>query len=830
MGGVRGNWLVKVWDSSPKIFFRGDDGTFLMKRDVNHSSHLSYAMPKLLEENIAVAERTAKLSLLSGVSREITIPVANNGEEPLYYLKTDGYHDAYTSILPSRISNIAVGAKENLSVQIMVSLLTKNPKPVKEYIIKLPLVTAGGKEYNVSIPIEINYAKVEVEKVEESKDKKTLNIKIKNSGTSKLVGAKAQLLAPFKSGVQELEGNVSVNGTKRLAFALPEGNFSLEEHMRVELRVFVPNVKEEERHTSKTKVAPLYSWEFEKVTIVLNKLAWYVYALWAIGILALLGLIVYYKRYKNPLVVKLSENPNNLLSLSPKLLTEAQTKLTTIKRWETILESADVSQERFDETLIFFKSTNDEKAELFAKQIEAKDIEKEGAFYRLNLSDGFGLNNINTFLLYISDEPSKNIRKEVIELDDKVFVLASEEHQSSVATLAQDKTNRMVAPTVAELTELMLSSQGQEQFIEVLSNCLAFKDVSPYQINGDVKNASNFFGRVEILRDIISNKNSNYLIVGARQLGKSSIFGALKRHYEGSSKYDCYYITLDETGDVLRALCEKEVLNLPENSTLDEIVKSIKAQKIKPIFLIDEADMFVKYEKERGYLITSVFRKLSQEGDAIFILAGFWTLYEYVVLDYKSPLKNFGKLITLGGLEEEACRELMIKPMQRIGVSYENDEIVDDTIKLCGYRANYIAIVCDVVLKGLETNLISKDEIENALDHDDIDKMLRGWGAMSANKEANRIDRLIVYLTIEKESFRLGDVVELIKEQGLSVDIDRINESLDRLVLGYVVGKSKGNYVYRVPLLKQRLLEDDIGFNLAGEVDVLKGLEGYLGE
>jgi hypothetical protein len=438
--------------------------------------------------------------------------------------------------------------------------------------------------------------------------------------------------------------------------------------------------------------------------------------------------------------------------------------------------------------------------------------------------------NINTFLLYISDSTVAEIKKETIDQDDKVLIIGNAEEQREIYKLSINKTNRIIAPTEENLIRLLLSNDAESILINIFTNCLAFKDVSPYQINGDVKNASNFFGRVEILRDIISNKNSNYLIVGARQLGKSSIFGALKRHYEGSSKYDCYYITLDETGDVLRALCEKEVLNLPENSTLDEIVKSIKAQKIKPIFLIDEADMFVKYEKERGYLITSVFRKLSQEGDAIFILAGFWTLYEYVVLDYKSPLKNFGKLITLGGLEEEACRELMIKPMQRIGVSYENDEIVDETIKLCGYRANYIAIVCDVVLKGLETNLISKDEIENALDHDDIDKMLRGWGAMSANKEANRIDRLIVYLTIEKESFRLGDVVELIKEQGLSVDIDRINESLDRLVLGYVVGKSKGNYVYRVPLLKQRLLEDDIGFNLAGEVDVLKGLEGYLGE
>ena len=390
-----------------------------------------------------------------------------------------------------------------------------------------------------------------------------------------------------------------------------------------------------------------------------------------------------------------------------------------------------------------------------------------------------------------------------------------------MAKLAHDKTNRIVSPTVGELTELMLSDEGEELFIKILSNCLSFKDVSPYQLNGDIKNASNFFGRVEILREIIANHNVNYLLVGARQLGKSSILNALERHYKESKKVNCYSVTLDESGDVLSAL--REVLNVQKEATLEEIVKAIKEQKRKPIFLIDEADKFVQYEKERGYLITSVFRKLSQEGDAMFVMAGFWTLYEYVTLDYQSPLKNFGKIISLSGLEEEACRELMIKPMQRIGVSYEDKSTIEETIKLCGYRANYIATVCDVVLKKLESSVISKREIENALNDTAINNMLVGWGNLSPNQEANRLDRLIVYLTIEKESFRLGDVVEGLKEHGLKIDIAKVNESLIRLVLGYVVGKLQGNYVYKIPLLRERLIEDDLEYLIEGEVLVLRG-------
>ena len=529
-----------------------------------------------------------------------------------------------------------------------------------------------------------------------------------------------------------------------------------------------------------------------------------------------LGLILYFKRYKNPLVIKLSKNPNQLKSLNPTQLQEAKSRLEKIDRLNSILALADIQQENFNTALSFFRSTNEQKAELLAKQIEAKEVLKEGEYYRVNLDEEFNLNSLKTFLLYISEKHSPQIKKKIIDEHDKVFVISNEEEQNNMAKLAHDKTDRIIAPNSAELTELMLSDDGEAVFIKILSKCLSFKDVSPYQLNGDVKNASNFFGRVEILREIISNDNVNYLLVGARKLGKSSILKALEYRYEGSSKVNCYYVTLDESGDVLYELAK--VLGLEREASLEEIVQKIKAQKRKPIFLIDEADKFVQYEKENGYLITSVFRKLSQEGDVMFVLAGFWTLYEYVTLDYQSPLKNFGKLITLGGLEEEACQELMIEPMKRIGVSYENESMVEKLTKFCGYRANYIATVCDVVLRNLKTSVISEVDIKNALNDTSVSTMLLEWGTLSPNKEANRLDRLIVYLTIKQESFRLGDVIEGLKEKGLNIDISKVNESLDRLVLGYVIGKLQGNYFYNIPLLQERLLEEDLEYLVDGEV------------
>jgi hypothetical protein len=284
----------------------------------------------------------------------------------------------------------------------------------------------------------------------------------------------------------------------------------------------------------------------------------------------------------------------------------------------------------------------------------------------------------------------------------------------------------------------------------------------------------------------------------------------LERRYEESNKVECYYFTLTGTGDVLAAMAD--ALGLAVDSNLEQISKAIKrkAQTKKPIFLIDEADVFVKNEKASDYLITSVFRKLSQEGDAMFILAGFWTLYEYVTLDYQSPLQNFGKLMVLGGLEVEACKELMVEPMRRIGIGYEDESIVDETIKLCGYRANYIATVCDEVLKALETTVIRKVDVEEALESIAVTNMLLGWGELSAKEESNRIDRFIVYLSIGKESFRLSDIVDALDELGLAVEIEEVNKSLDRLVLAYILKERKGNYTYLIPLFQERLLEKDL--------------------
>jgi Ni,Fe-hydrogenase III component G len=309
MGGVRGNWLVKVWDSSPKIFFRGDDGTFLLRKkeiykEGNNSVYeLSSAYPsdynlsKEDELNLTVSSKNREM--LNSRSMELVLNIKNSGQSS-YAIQAHSRSEHFT-VEQNVLSVVKQGESRKITLNIHAKLSRENPKPLSKEEFNLTILTGNGSEFNISVPISVRFSNVFVEKAEESKDEKTLNIELKNSGNEKIEKATVRLLGAFDKNITQSIVNLEPNATVTVPFSTK--GFDFEKNKKVEVLVSVANEEEMLKNPSGTKIAPAYVWHSKPVVIVLNKLAWYVYALWAIGILALLGLIVYYKRYKNPLVV-----------------------------------------------------------------------------------------------------------------------------------------------------------------------------------------------------------------------------------------------------------------------------------------------------------------------------------------------------------------------------------------------------------------------------------------------------------------------------------------------------------------------------------------------
>lgn len=172
---------------------------------------------------------------------------------------------------------------------------------------------------------------------------------------------------------------------------------------------------------------------------------------------------------------------------------------------------------------------------------------------------------------------------------------------------------------------------------------------------------------------MLNREGANYLVVGGRQLGKSSLLKAIDRHYRDDPRVDCRYLVLSDS-DLTGGL--GQALGLGRDAGLDSVVRSLAEREDRSLLLVDEADAFIRAEGGASSTLARL-RSLSEEGRCHFILAGFWDLYATAVLDYQSPLRNFGETLRVGALEADACRDLATSPMATMGLSYASDDLVD---------------------------------------------------------------------------------------------------------------------------------------------------------
>lgn len=158
-------------------------------------------------------------------------------------------------------------------------------------------------------------------------------------------------------------------------------------------------------------------------------------------------------------------------------------------------------------------------------------------------------------------------------------------------------------------------------------------------------------------------------------------------------------------------------------------------------------------------------------------------------------------------------RDLATRPMATMGLRYADDELVDRLVAETGRRANLISIACNEILKNLgpRDRVISATAVDAALGSWAIDDALGGWGELAGpdDKEGSRLDRILVYATVRDGGITLEEALRVLNELEFSVEGDRLQRSLRRLELAYVLGRENGRYVYQVPLFVKRILAQE---------------------
>jgi hypothetical protein len=494
----------------------------------------------------------------------------------------------------------------------------------------------------------------------------------------------------------------------------------------------------------------------------------------------------------------------------------------------------------------FINLPNAERCRILANRLEVTEIATDDPnLFKLQFNEHFPVHLPNCRLYFPPVDWSvqqvvTHLQQDHIAFDVIIIISLEPAQQLALRPYGEDATTLWVVPNFNELAVLLLSEEPIAVFIKQLAAQLEISRISPYQTNGAIQTDMMFFGRTQQLAHILGRTPTNYLLIGGRQLGKSSLLKHIERHYKTHPKVDCHYMVLSDH-NLQPHLAN--ALNLPVDTDLSVLLENLAnvPDGQRRLLLIDEADLFIHDEMEKGYPTLKHFRSLSGEDRCHFIFAGFWNLYEGTVLDFLSPIRNFGEPVFVGELEKEACQQLATKPMEMLGIHYASNELVEQILEQTGQQANLIATVCEHMLKNLAIGqqTLAQNNVTQALQSKEIEKQLVGFTKLTNDEQATRLDRLIIYTTVDKrivlqkgvrkfvktlsralskqEGFTLAEIMDKLDHCDCSYTAEQLKQSLDRLELAFIIRREGEYYRYCVPLFQQMLKEQDLASLLKAE-------------
>ncbi len=382
------------------------------------------------------------------------------------------------------------------------------------------------------------------------------------------------------------------------------------------------------------------------------------------------------------------------------------------------------------------------------------------------------------------------------------------------------------------LKKIILSDNPYHTFKQNILKKISLKKVSPYHTSGLAKSV--FYGRSDTIQQIINASDKNFSIVGARKIGKSSLLHKIKEQLPPRTY--CIFLNLEgEFSDVkdynvfLTGLSQeiqstfKQVVDFDNDvSRIPGVIRELSSGgKKKIVFILDEVDELIKFDKKRDYKLIRTFRKITQADHCRLIVAGFKTLY-HGKREHESPFYNFCEEILLEHLEPEAALDLITKPMTNIGAHYDKSECTSLILDYTARHPNLLQFFGKNLIEIIEKHqniddrrTVFSNDIEEVLGSRYEDYIIDDIYMFFSDLED--IDKLIVILLVEGYPDRKAVTISLVKrklgEAGIKIPINEVTKRMQELVMRFfLLNCGRGNYCFALPIfpdiLKKRIDEE----------------------
>lgn len=403
----------------------------------------------------------------------------------------------------------------------------------------------------------------------------------------------------------------------------------------------------------------------------------------------------------------------------------------------------------------------------------------------------------------------------------KLTLFFHSQKSGEIAKLEQKKYLSLVTIGENDFKRILLSNRPAEISRKIILSKLSLQRISPYKIAGPAD--TTFYGRADIINKISGTTHTSFAIVGARKIGKSSLLHKIKNNPLPKTTY--LYMDLDyEFSNVktyktfvksLQAEIEKafnikvDFGKFPFGIDLTKLSKTIQKLSIggkRIIFIFDEIDGLLEFDKKNNYKLLRIFRTMSQQKHCQFIFSGFKQLYQRK-REIDNPLYNFCEEIVLQPLDRKSAEDLITDPLKSIGIHYKNPE---DRELILGYTAchpNLLQFFCKNLIEKIDqhTNVddrrvIFRDDIEelyNTKYEDHIMDQVYMFSSLSAVSQL-----ILIHLVKTREKGETFSENELKKElifEAVNITKKELNQNLKSLVMRFIL-MDEGKETYKLAL------------------------------
>jgi histone H3/H4 len=468
--------------------------------------------------------------------------------------------------------------------------------------------------------------------------------------------------------------------------------------------------------------------------------------------------------------------------------------------------------------------------------------ESSGNYFIIDI-ENLNIGILGKALCFIQDRPELT-REDITNIENVAMATALAQYGQTRLTLffysqENDKMEEIVRRSylnliaIAEndLKRIIFSERPEGIFKKIILSKLSLQKISPYQTAGPAK--ANFYGRSDIINQITRSTDTSYAIVGARKIGKSSLLHKLKDNpppntayifmdleieFSNVKNYKTFLKSLEieiervlyRKVDFSRSLFGKNVSKLPE------IIKKLSILEVnrRIVFILDEIDSLIEFDKKHNYKLMHIFRVMSQKNYCQFIFAGFKELY-HSKRDIENPMYNFCEEIKLEPLDREAALDLITKPMGSIGVHYKNKEDREIILKYTASHPNLIQFFCKHLVEKIEKHkrtedrrTILKEDIEELFNsaYEDyiMDEVYMFFSDLSD------INKLILVLFVEEQTggniFSEDEIRHILIDKRILISRNDLHRNLRNLVIRFILVDIGGeNYRFALPVFRDIL-------------------------